>query len=61
MAGCESIRLKFKYDEKNYSAIFYIDQSLCARCKSKNNDTGILGANFIKKAKPAAHDVKPKE
>lgn len=51
MAGCESIRVKFQYESKDYSETFYIDQSLCTYCKTKDKVGGILGIHFLKKHK----------
>ena len=49
--GCESVSLKFEYDGKSYSKLFYIDQSLCSYCVPKNKISGILGAGFLRKHK----------
>lgn len=49
--GCESVTLKFEHDEKSYSGLFYIDQSLCSYCTPKNKVAGILGTDFLKKHK----------
>ena len=50
--GCESTILKFEYNGKTYSELFYIDQSLCPYCTSKEKMfSGVLGTNFLKKHK----------
>lgn len=50
--GCESTILKFEYNGKPYSELFYIDQSLCSYCTIKKNKfSGVLGTNFLKKHK----------
>lgn len=51
MAGCESIKVKFQYEGKDCSETFYIDQSLCTYCKTKEKVGGILGIHFLKKHK----------
>ena len=51
MAGCESIKVKFQYEGKDCSETFYIDQSLCIYCKTKDKAGGILGIHFLKKHK----------
>ena len=60
--GCESITLKFECDGKTYSELFYIDQSLCSYCTSKNTIFGILGVGFLEKHKWSIDfkQVKPK-
>lgn len=34
--GCEQVILKFEYDGKSYSELFYIAPSLCSYCTSKS-------------------------
>ncbi|EHP51226.1 hypothetical protein [Odoribacter laneus] len=50
--GCESVICNFEYNGKAYSELFYIDQSLCSHCTSKEKMfSGILGTAFLKKHK----------
>lgn len=49
---CKSIIFNFEYNGKAYSELFYIDQSLCSHCTSKEKMfSGILGTAFLKKHK----------
>ena len=49
--GCKSTILKFEYNGKTYSELFYIDSSLCSYCTPKKKFYGVLGTNFLKKHK----------
>ena len=49
--GCESITLEFVCNGKSYSELFYIDQSLCSFCTPKNQLSGLLGTEFLKRHK----------